>query len=91
MYVVPGFRLVMVTVCVVVSAVLRVEFVPYAVVVPYSTCVLADWSVVQVMVAEVVVIAVAVRAVMTGAAAIVVKVALAEVARVPAELAERAA
>jgi hypothetical protein len=43
------------------------------------------------MVAEVVVIAVAVRALMTGAAAVVVKVALAEVARVPAALAERAA
>jgi hypothetical protein len=51
-----------------------------------------DWSVVQVIVTEEDVMDVAVTAVITGAdVELVVKVALAEVARVPAELAERAA
>ena len=49
------------------------------------------WSVVQMMVAEVEVIAVAVTDVITGAAAGVAKVKLAEVARVPAAFADIAA
>ena len=60
--------------------------------VPYSTCDVEAWSVVQVIVAEVEVIAVEVTEVITGAdSAGVAKVKFDEVARAPAEFADIAA
>ena len=59
--------------------------------VPYSTCDVEAWSVVQVMVTEVVVIAEAVTDDITGDGAAVVKVRFAEVVVTPREFVERAA
>jgi hypothetical protein len=82
--VVPGASPVKVTECDVTSAELTVEEVPYPVVVPYSTCELDSWSVVQVIVADVVVIPLEATALMTGAVTGVAKVKFPEVT-VPAE------
>jgi hypothetical protein len=66
---------------------------PYAAVVPYSTWDVEAWSVIQVMVAEVAEIAVADTDEITGGTglAFVANVKFVDVARVPAELAERTA
>jgi len=61
--------------CDVTSEPLIADWDPYEVVVPYRTCVDDVWSVVQVIVAEVVVIPVAVTALITrGATPVVVNV-----------------
>jgi hypothetical protein len=61
-----------------------VESDPYPVVVPYSTCELEGWSVAQIIVADVVVIPLAVTTLITGIDTWVEKLKLADVA-VPAE------
>ena len=79
----PGVRPDNVTECDVTGEALFAERDPYAVVVPYSTCELEGWSVVQVMVAEVVVIAPEVTPLITGIVAAVENVKLADVAGPP--------
>jgi hypothetical protein len=58
---------------------LSVENDPYPVVVPNSTCELEDWSVVQVIVADVAVTPVEVTALIVGTVAVVEKVKFVEV------------
>ena len=74
--------------CDVTSELFSAESDPYDAVVPYSTCVVAAWLVVHVMVAEVDVMALTVTEVIVGAAAgavpEVVKVKFADVAKAPA-------
>jgi hypothetical protein len=71
------------------SAPAKVDCEPYAVVVPYDTCELEAWSVVQVIVAEAGVIPVAVTAVITGAGVEVVNVKFADDAIVPESFVDR--
>ena len=93
LYRVPGIRPVSRTVWNVSSAELAVEKPPYAVVMPYWTSDVEGWSVVQVMVAVVDVMDVAVTAVISGGTGLptVVNVKLPEVASVPEELEDKAA
>jgi len=70
--------------CDVTAEELRMEKDPYAVVVPYSTCELESWSVVQLMVADVAVTPLEVTPLITGAGIPVERVKFADVA-VPAE------
>ena len=85
MYVVEGVSPVSVTECDVTSVLTSVDCAPYDVVVPYATCELEAWSVIQVIVAVVEVIPVAVTAPMTGGGppARVVKVEFADAAAFP--------
>ena len=84
MYVVDAVRPVSVTECEVTSVLLSVDKDPYAVVVPYFTCVLDAWSVVQLMAADVEVMLAAVTALNTGAgSAMVANVKFVEVPVVP--------
>lgn len=81
-----------VTECDVDNALLSGDCDPYAVVVPNETCVVAACSVVQVMVAELALIAVAVTDEIIGAgSAGVAKVKFAEVVEMPPPLTEMAA
>jgi len=82
-----GVNPVSVTECAVTDEEFRLDNVPYPVVVPYFTCELEAWSVVQVIVAEVVVTPLEVTALITGRVAEVENVKFAEVA-VPAESAD---
>ena len=68
-----------VTECDVTRAELRLDRVPYAVVVPYSTCELEGWSVVQVILADVVVMPLETTALMAGIVAGVENVKFADV------------
>jgi len=82
--VVPAIRPVKVTECAVTNEEFKLDVDPYPVVVPYSTCELEAWSVVQVIVADVAVTPLEATALITGRAADVENVKFAEVA-VPAE------
>lgn len=88
-----GVKPVSVTECEVTRLLLRADCEPYVTVVPKETCVVAVWSVVQVMVADVAVMPEAVTEVITGAGggAAVAKVKFDEVVDVPALFAEIAA
>ena len=68
-----------VTECDVTNVPASVDCDPYPVVVPYETCELEAWSVVHVIVAEVVVTPLAATALITGAGAAVVNVKVVEV------------
>ena len=72
-----------VTECAVTDEEFRLDSVPYPVVVPYFTCELEAWSVVQVIVADVAETPLELTALITGIAAGVEKVKFADVA-VPA-------
>jgi hypothetical protein len=80
----------MVTECEVTVEELSADSDPYVVVVPYSTCELEGWSVVQVIVADVAVMLPEITALIVGIVASVEKVKLPEVA-VPAESPDRTA
>jgi hypothetical protein len=80
-----------VTVCDVTYAVPAAETIPYEEVIPYSTWSVDPSFVLHVIVAEVLVIALAVTAEITGAPdAVVVKVKFADVPVVPAEFVDNA-
>jgi hypothetical protein len=87
---IPGVSPVNVTECEITGAAFKVEREPKEEVVPYSTCELEGWSVVHVIVANVVVIPLALTPVIVGIVAGVEKLKLAEVA-VPAESVDIAA
>jgi hypothetical protein len=90
--VVPAVSPVSVTECDVTSELLNIDNEPYETVVPYSTCEVDAWSVVQVIVAVLDVMPVALTALITGAgAAVVANVKFPDVTSVPPELVDSTA